>query len=66
MYARCILAGDLNARMPLLQDMFGDICRQITYEENIDDKSNAHTKEVLLLFKECDIVPLNHMLYGDK
>ena len=66
MYARCILAGDLNARMPLLQNMFGDIGRQIAYEKNVDAKSNSHTKEVSLMCKECNIVPLNHMIYGDK
>ena len=58
---KCILLGDLNARMPNL-DVFRDDKSGLSYAKNKDAKSNQHGSELTNLCASYNICPGHHMV----
>ena len=60
-----IILGDLNARMHNL-DLFSDVTNGVEYRENVDPRTNASGHDLANLLKNCNLKPVNHLVYKGK
>ena len=62
---RCLIIGDLNSRIPDL-DTFADPTARISYSVNVDIGSNYNGRDLKQLMLNNRVVPLNHMIRGER
>ena len=64
-HPRSIFSGDINARIPELSEFQNEeYCAE--YETNVDRGSNSNGTEFSAVWKECHLLPINHLKLNGK
>ncbi len=60
---KTVILGDMNSRMPNLNDELNELSSGVSYSPNVDSRSNMHGRQLLNLCKNHGLKPINHMQY---
>ena len=59
-----VILGDINACVPQLE-VFVDQNLSMHYTQNPEKHQNANGKEMVAVCSECNLVPVNHLIYNN-